>query len=148
MPYGPPSPLQGFSVWAPDEIHGWLGASPDGLLTYHTTEEPHHHQQQEPAGGAAESKNAAAAAAAGPGTAAAATAAGAGTAADEVAAGFDGFAAEGSEPDDWVAAKGEGVLEIKCPFKASPEMGGVLTLNEYYMHQVGAGGVVDWGYDD
>jgi hypothetical protein len=40
------------------------------------------------------------------------------------------------EPESWMAAKGEGVLEIKCPYKASPGKLGRLKLNEYYMHQV------------
>jgi hypothetical protein len=97
-PFPPlPPPSQGFSLWAPDPAHDWVGASPDGLLS---PEGPGRaagdaqQQQQQQAGGA------------------------------------PGF-------DAWLAAEGEGVLEIKCPHKASPGRDGHLQLNPYYMHQVG-----------
>jgi hypothetical protein len=98
-------PLQGFSVWAHDLAHGWVGASPDGLLSHVGGSAPGGQQQRQ----------------------------------QQHEAGADaGEAAGQSQPDfdSWMAAPGEGVLEIKCPYKASPGRAGKLAFNEYYMHQV------------
>lgn len=89
----------GFSVWRGDPAHGWLGASPDGLLS---TREGHQHHDHNP---------------------------------------HDHPPPAAVADDDawWLAAPGEGVLEIKCPYKCSP-LGRNLKPkpNEYYMHQVQA----------